>query len=529
MKLNSLKMRVFWVLGVTVLTFLSLFVSYLYFENHLNQTIIFPTLEKALIDQVSTMVKSLVDAEAIILGEQIKGLENEEDIIQTIIQQTDPVRFFDDQSGYFFTYKTDGVRVNVPVNKEQNGENLIDLQDPDGKFIVQAAIDAAMRGGDWDEYVFEKPGAGIQPKLSYNKMVPGTDIFIGTGIYLDNIEQVKQELYQHISSQSKEIQLIMIAIFTVGMLVIIGLSFGINHTQTRAISESITLADRLSQGNLSANIKIKKAEVHEIRQLMLALNMMSEKIRQVVTSIADVSKLVAAKSVQINQAARSINSGAIKQASNIEEISVSMEEMVTTTSQNAENAQRTNRLAQQSSHNISEGGDAVSITVDVMKMIGEKISIVEDIARSTALLALNASIESARAGEHGKGFAVVANEVRALAGRSQQAAKEITEIVAQNVSRAIHAGDIIRETVIEIQHTAEMIQEITAASIEQNNGAGHINNAITQLNTIIQHNTSSSEEMTGIAEELSSQAKQLQEVLALFDIEDETDELSKVN
>ncbi len=156
--------------------------------------------------------------------------------------------------------------------------------------------------------------------------------------------------------------------------------------------------------------------------------------------------------------------------------------------------------------------------MEAMKQIAEKIAIVEEIARQTNLLALNAAIEAARAGEHGKGFAVVAAEVRKLAERSQEAAGEITELSSSSVDVAVQAGSMLQKLVPDIQKTAELVQEISAASLEQNSGAEQINKAIQQLDQVTQQNASASEEMSSTSEELSSQAQQLMDLVAFFNI-----------
>jgi methyl-accepting chemotaxis protein len=160
----------------------------------------------------------------------------------------------------------------------------------------------------------------------------------------------------------------------------------------------------------------------------------------------------------------------------------------------------------------------VGQTVEAMKEIAEKISIIEEIARQTNLLALNAAIEAARAGEHGKGFAVVAAEVRKLAERSGTAAAEISELSSSSVEVAEKAGKMLGQLVPDIERTAALVQEITAASNEQNAGATQINQAISQLDTVIQQNASASEEMASTSEELSSQSQQLQDTMSFFNV-----------
>jgi methyl-accepting chemotaxis protein len=151
-----------------------------------------------------------------------------------------------------------------------------------------------------------------------------------------------------------------------------------------------------------------------------------------------------------------------------------------------------------------------------MKEIASKISIIEEIARQTNLLALNAAIEAARAGEHGKGFAVVAAEVRKLAERSQKAAGEINQLSVSTVNVAEKAGEMLDKLVPDIQRTAELVQEITAASREQDTGAEQINKALQQLEKVIQQNASASEEMASTTEQLTTQSDQLTGAIAFF-------------
>jgi methyl-accepting chemotaxis protein len=181
---------------------------------------------------------------------------------------------------------------------------------------------------------------------------------------------------------------------------------------------------------------------------------------------------------------------------------------------------QTEKIAVKAAADAQDGGVAVAETVNAMQEIAKKISIIEDIARQTRLLSLNATIEAARAQEHGRGFAVVASEVRSLAERSQVAAEEINQLASSSVDIAGKAGEMLKKLVPDIQKTAELVQEISAASGEQNSGAGQINRAIQQLDQVIQQNAATSEEMASTAEELASQAEMLQNTIEFFKVDE---------
>jgi methyl-accepting chemotaxis protein len=298
--------------------------------------------------------------------------------------------------------------------------------------------------------------------------------------------------------------------------ILLGLFFGfiITKSITRPLKKSVDFTRAVADGDLNYHLDIEQKD--EVGQLAGALNSMVATLRTVVAKVRDASDNVAGGSQELTARSNQMSQGATEQAASAEEASSSVEEMNATIIQNSDNAQQTEKIARKSAEDAAESGYAVAETVTAMKDIAGKISIIEEIARQTNLLALNAAIEAARAGEHGKGFAVVAAEVRKLAERSQTAAAEISQLSGASVEVAERAGAMLTKLVPDIQKTAELVQEISAASKEQTSGANQINGAIQELNQVIQMNAGAAEEMASTSEDLSSQAEQLRTTISFF-------------
>jgi len=289
---------------------------------------------------------------------------------------------------------------------------------------------------------------------------------------------------------------------------------------SRALGSALRLANAVADGDLSATAKVSSND--EIKDLIDALNTMAGKLREVVTEVASATRNVASGSQELSATAEQLSQGATEQASSTEEASASMEEMAATIKQSADNALQTEKIARQSAADAIASGEAVNNAVSAMQTIADKIMVVQEIARQTDLLALNAAVEAARAGEHGRGFAVVASEVRKLAERSQAAAAEISTLSGTTVKAARSAGEMLAKLVPDIQRTAELVEEISAGSREQNAGAAQINTAIQQLDKVTQQNTSAAEEMSATSEELAGQAEQLQASISYFRVDGNT-------
>ncbi len=310
------------------------------------------------------------------------------------------------------------------------------------------------------------------------------------------------------------------------IIVLISLGFSIvtaifiSNRITNPLLKGIDFAQAMAKGDLTAEMDINQKD--EIGILAHNLQMMSVRFREIITYVSSTSENLSAASLELSSNSQIVSQGASEQAASAEEVSAAIEEMAANIQQNKANAKQTEKIAVKAEGDIHHGSDKVIETVDAMREIANKISIIGDIAFQTNILALNAAVEAARAGEHGRGFGVVATEVGKLAERSKLAASEIDQLTKSSVFSAEEAGKLMKEIVPEIQKTSKLIQEISSANQEQSAGADQINSAIQQLNMVTQRNAATSEELSTNAVELSAQAEQLHEIISFFKIDHES-------
>jgi methyl-accepting chemotaxis protein len=285
---------------------------------------------------------------------------------------------------------------------------------------------------------------------------------------------------------------------------------------TRPLREAVAVSNKLAEGDLSINIAVQSTD--ETGQLLAAMKNMVKTLSGIVSDIKGASRNVAASSQYMSSRSEEMSRGASDQAAAAEQASSSMEQMVANIRQNADNALQTEKIALKAAEDARESGRVVADAVTAMQKIAEKIAIIEDITSQTRMLSLNATIEAARAQEHGRGFAVVAAEVRALSERIQAAATEINQLASSSVAVVEKAGEMLKKLVPDIQKTAELVQEISAASKEQNTGADQINQAIQRLDQVAQQNSATAEELSATAEELAAQAALLETTIAFFKV-----------
>ncbi len=310
---------------------------------------------------------------------------------------------------------------------------------------------------------------------------------------------------------------LMVLVGLVALAIGAGAAFWVTRSITRPVNVAVNVANQLANGDLSARIAVDRKD--EVGQLLQAMQSMVAKLAQIIGEVRGAASALSSASEEVSATAQNLSQGSSEQAASVEETSASVEQMSASINQNTENAKVTDGMASKAAREAEQGGKAVKETVVAMKIIAEKVGIIDDIAYQTNLLALNAAIEAARAGEHGKGFAVVAAEVRKLAERSQVAAQEIGEVAQSSVNLAETAGRLLDEIVPSIRKTSDLVQEISAASEEQSSGATQINIAMEQLNKVTQMGASSSEELAATAEEMSGQAEQLQQLMSFFRLE----------
>ena len=361
-------------------------------------------------------------------------------------------------------------------------------------------------------------------QYTIEELYPKIDPISGKFADLVDVQlEVSKEVFDQTQSTFSTQLNIMIGMIVIGIVLGIGFAYiiisGIMKQLGGEPAYAMEITRQISEGDLSIDVE---TDLSNTGSLLYALRSMSMQLTQIVSEINGSADSLTGAAEQLNATAQSMSQASSEQSASVEEVSSSLEEMSATIMQNTENAKLTNNMSGKAAKEAEDGGKAVNDTVAAMNQIADKIKIIDEIAYQTNLLALNAAIEAARAGEHGKGFAVVAAEVRKLAERSQAAAGEIGEVAAGSVAVATRAGKLLEEMVPAIKKTADLVQEITAASQEQSSGVGQLNKAMGQLDQITQQNASSAEELAATAEETNGQAEQLQKLIAFFKLDKTT-------
>jgi len=302
-----------------------------------------------------------------------------------------------------------------------------------------------------------------------------------------------------------------------GVIVIsvsIVLIFFLMRRLLRPLNILSTVSANISKGDLTQTINIHGDD--EIGQVAGAFSNMTEKLKSIVDSIYNTANTISSGSKEITLTSQSLSQGSSQEATSVEELSTTMEQFAANVQQNTENSRQTENISNEANASIRLVAEKANEAMRANKEIAEKITVISDIAFQTNLLALNAAVEAARAGEHGRGFAVVAAEVRKLAERSKTAAEVIVHLAKNSQELAESTGMVMKEAIPKIEKTTILVQEISSASVEQNNGVMQVNDAIQELNNVSQQNAAASEELAASAEQLETQAGHLKDIVAFF-------------
>lgn len=307
------------------------------------------------------------------------------------------------------------------------------------------------------------------------------------------------------------------AIFVTPINVVLGglISWNINRTIRKPLEKTIRQLTTISKGDLDIDIQ-QTNKKDELGLLNNSIYDLAENLKRIISQVdINASNLLSA-SQQLSSSSEQLSQGANEQASSVEEVSSTMEEISANVDQNSFNAQNAEKISAEANKLIHEVAERAGQAVQANQDISNKITIINDIAFQTNILALNAAVEASAAGENGRGFSVVASEVRELAEKSKHAAVEIENLSNKSLELANGAGGIMSKAIPNIEQTTRMVQEISAAGIEQSSGVNQVKDAMQQFNEISQENAASSEELASSAEELASQAEQLKEIMAYF-------------
>lgn len=430
------------------------------------------------------------------------------------------------KEGYFWVDTKEGVNV-VFLGKDDEGKNRIDAKDSNGNLFIKEIIDKALEGGGYTDYWFPKKGSDVpMPKRSYSMYFEPFNWVVGTGNYIDDIETLVKEREVEIDKVFKEsiITLVIVLFIAFGISALIAVWVG--RRISKPIIKLAKNAEQISEGNISIHINTDQKD--EVGKLAKSFNKMVQHLRETILSITESIENVKHGSNQISVSAQQIAQGANQQAASAEEIGSSIEQVSATISQNTQNAQVTERIAIKAEQGIVKGHDATKKTLKTMLEIADKILVITKIAEKTDLLAINAAIEASKAGTHGKGFAVVANEIRQLSETAQKSANEIVNLADDSVRIAKESDSVFNEIAPDVKKTAKLVQEITAANIEQKTSIDQITQAVMQFNSVVQENSATAEELSSGSEELASQAMSLRDAISFFSLENETNKMQKL-
>ena len=368
MRLNRFKLgtRLFGILAVILVFTLAMLGFFFLQMASLRSTATAQTGE-AVMTGIREKVQVATHSMALSLASVLEDVTDQEEKEQILRDAVDDIRFEEDDSGYYFVYR-DTTVITVPTNESLQGQDLAETADQNGVFYVAELAQAAAAGGGFVDYVFEKPGAGLQPKVSYAQMIPGTDYWIGTGVYADNVMQRQAQVAELINEQTRQSLLLSsIAIAGFFLLLMLPLIVSIARSILRPVAVLRDASRRIAEGDLQVDVAVTGRD--EIAGLLRTTLNMRDRLTEVVADMKGVGDSVSDGSRETAEIAQHMAEGASRQASTTEELASSMEEMNSNIQNTAENARETERISQEAATHAATGGKAVEETHTAMQTI----------------------------------------------------------------------------------------------------------------------------------------------------------------